>query len=141
MFKFAQNREVLYPVVIRQLDESGSGKRVEHEIKIRYRILTRQELRDLLAPDADAGQTEGLTDSERLKAALNRALDPERLRESDEMVISHVTGWEGIVDADTEEPIAFSSDVLRAMMASSTAFAAAVEQGLFEASREAPAKN
>jgi hypothetical protein len=92
------------------------------EIRIRYRLLTRGELRALAGEIREA---EGDAD------ALLGKLDA-RLAE-------RITGWEGIGDEDGA-PLAFTADNLAALL-DQPYLREAIERGLYAASRGALEKN
>lgn len=68
MFRYAKNREVLWPVIIKQPSDDGAGRVDEIQVNILFRLLGRQEYIDK--------QQEAL----------------------DELLLEHVTGWELIAD-------------------------------------------
>ena len=119
MFQFARQREVLWPVTV-AVPADGGPQAVE--IQIRYRLLTRSELRALAGAIAEA---QGDTD------ALLGTLDA-RLAE-------RITGWEGIAGEDGQ-PLPFTADTLAALL-DQPYLREAIERGLYAASRGALEKN
>lgn len=135
MLRVSKKREVLYPVRVRQLKEDGSGEIGYAEIKIRYRLMTKTEMQTRVRETIE--EADGLAARE----ALRHSYDAKRLNEYQQFVMDHVTGWEGVVDADTGEEIPFSRERLKALMDDSSSFHEAVEESLWTASREEPVKN
>jgi hypothetical protein len=120
MFKFARNREVLWPVTVNVPADGGPEK---VEIQIRYRLLTRSELSGL---------------SERIKAAAEGG-EGEVLAALDGLLAERITGWDGISD-EAGEVLPFSADNLTAVL-DVPYLREAIETGLYAASRGALAKN
>lgn len=120
MFKFARNREVLWPVTISAPADGGPQK---VEIKVRYKLLTRSELAEL---------------SERLKAAAEGS-DADVISTLDSLLAERITGWDGIAD-EAGNPLAFTPDNVAAVL-DVPYVREAIESGLYAASRGAVAKN
>lgn len=138
-YRFAPQREVFYPITLERLREDGGGT-YEVTFKIRYRLLTRGEMRRLLRetlqpPGQDDAPAEGA-----MRASLAAALDDEGIARHDAEVLDRVTGWEGIA-GEAGAPLEFSRATLVAMMEADAQFARAVERGLWDASRGAPRGN
>lgn len=93
MFKHAKERIVTWPVTIRVPSADGSGSTHEHEAKIKYLLLTKDDIRHI----ADiAGNDEKIFDVYR----------------------KHIIGWEPFAtDENTGTPIEYSSENLRALLA------------------------
>lgn len=131
-FRLKNKREVWYPVEIPVLRDDGSGE-VDHiVVKIKYHILTRKEYAERMR--------ELTSESTSLVASLNEQYQEDKMNEQDQFVIDRVTDWDEIED-EKGQPIKFSKESLRAAMWSSVAFAKAVNEGLYAASRDAPVKN
>lgn len=88
MFKFARNREVLWPVTVRVPREDGSGAVEQMEAKVLYQLLSKTELRDMTQAKIDTS----------------------------ELLQKKVRGWEGIIDADTAAPLPFTDENLAALL-------------------------
>lgn len=114
MFKFAKNREVLWPVTV-QFPADG-GLMQSCDIEVRYKLLTSSELKRL----ADRAQ-------------------PMSETEAADWVAARVTGWTGVAD-EAGEPLDFSEQTLRALL-DDPFFSSAIGVGLVLASRGAGAKN
>lgn len=137
-FRFARQREVLWPVTIRAPLDDGSGKLGEFKCRVRYKLLTKSEVQA----------------RSRLTIALGAAMrsDPSKLIEiydadtaakADQELLEHITGWDGIVDADSAEEgalLPFSAENLRALL-ECVYVRVAFELGLMQASQGAEAKN
>lgn len=128
MFKFAKIREVLWPVTLSIPRDDGSGEVDNVSIKVRYKLLDRSEMADLMRQAVKSG--ENIT---ALEIADDMAL-------SDRDLCSRITGWEGVVDADSGEPIQYSPENAAALI-NINYVRAAIDASLWEASRGAPAKN
>lgn len=110
MFKLAQQNEVLWPVTVQVPQDGGTTKAVE--ISVRYRLLTKTDARDMKAMDDAA---------------------------SEQALLSHITGWEGVADM-AGNPVPFTPDNLAALVEHDYV-ARAIVLGLYQASKGAPAKN
>lgn len=128
MFKYAKIREVLWPVTLSIPRDDGSGEVDNVSIKVRFKLLDRSEMAELMTR---AGEY-----SESITAA--QIADDMAL--SDRDLCSRITGWEGVVDADSGEPIPYSPENAAALI-NINYVRAAIDAGLWEASRGAPAKN
>jgi hypothetical protein len=119
MFRFAAQREVLWPVTVSVPVDGGVAPT---ELQIRYRLLTRSELADL---------------GERLRATEGgeRAL----MATLDGLLAARITGWEGIAD-ESGAPLPFTPETLAAVL-DVPYLREAIEAGLYAASRGALAKN
>jgi hypothetical protein len=120
MFKFARNREVLWPVTVNVPADGGPEK---VEIRIRYRLLTRSELTGM---------------SERIKAAAEGG-EADVVHVLDGLLTERITGWDGISD-EAGEALAFTPDNLTAVL-DVPYLREAIETGLYAASRGAAVKN
>jgi len=119
MFRLAKQREVLWPVTV-QVPEDGGPQSIE--IKVRYKLLARSELRALAsALSTVAGDTDAL------------------LAELDTKLIERITGWEDLGDEDGNA-LAFTRANVEAVL-DIPYLREAIEQGLYAASRGALAKN
>lgn len=119
MFKLAKERQVLWPVTV-QVPEDGGPQAVD--IQVRYRLLTRSELKAL------AGALAGVSgDTDALLAELDARLS------------DRITGWEGIAD-EAGKPLPFTPENMAAVL-DVPYLRDAIEQGLYAASRGALAKN
>lgn len=127
MFKLAKQREVLWPVTIEVPDDGGSGVVTPVQIKVRYKLLSRTEMRESI--ELARKQADGAA-----------PMSEEAVRADDAWFAARVTGWEDVVDADSGAAIAFSGEALAAMM-DVPYVAKALVAGLWEASRGAAAKN
>lgn len=136
MLKINHSREIWYPITVKLLREDGKGSE-SVEFEIRYHLLTRKEARDKTKEAlretktlSDLGQREQLLES----------MDQARLDTYDAWLRSRVKDWRGVCDMEGQ-PILFSDETLKAAMDSSTTIAQAIDVGLFNASRDQPAKN
>ena len=120
MFRFARQREVLWPVTVNVPADGGPEK---IEIQVRYRLLTRSELAGL---------------SDRIKAAAE-AGEGEVLSTLDALLAERITGWSGIAGEDGEA-LPYTADNLAALL-DVPYLREAIETGLYSASRGALAKN
>lgn len=138
MFRVNTKREVLYPVTINTVKVDGSGEAEPLRIKVRYRLLSRDEMRRQLAEQMKQVSEGG--DGEYAKA-LRRSLDDEQVKLRDSDLADHVLDWEGIVDDASGDPVPFSREVLLQLLGEYSAFSAALHEGLWSASKELPVKN
>lgn len=122
MFRFAKNREVMWPVTI-NVPADGGGV-IEVKISVRYKLLTRAEMREAVGAAQKAGGNATAED----------------MRKDDAWLAERITGWEDVVDDSTGDPLAFTPDNLAALL-NEPYVAAAIGAGLWEASRGAAAKN
>jgi len=111
MFKFAEKREVLWPVTISVPSKDGDGSIDEHVVKVRFELLSRT--------DAQAIQD-----------------DPET---GNDVLPARIKGWSDIFDEDGN-PIEFSPGNLAALL-DVPYIERAFSIGLLQASNGAPAKN
>jgi|GEM_PF-1009668 len=125
MFKYAKNREVLWPVVIQVPQDGGTVQEVT--VKVRYKLLTRNEMAAAVRDAGDIKDTGGMIEQERLDA-------------TDNWLVDHITGWEDINDTDTQSPLIFSREMCLELM-QSPYVRNAIDAGLWEASRGAQVKN
>jgi len=119
MFKFARNREVLWPVVIEEPLGDGSGKLKNITIHVKYELLTENEIECVL--------------DKNLTVKDASAFAKEKLREK-------VKGWDGIEDSGTGEPVAFTQENLDALLMVSY-IRRAFDAGLWECSQGIERKN
>lgn len=152
-FVFKKNREVVYPVTIETLPENGIGKMKKSVIHARLKLLTRPEYtawstgnwdffkikepvedkQDALS-EADAA----LATIERLSNSVSENSQQTRLTE----LAKRVVDWDENDVADQDgNPVPFDRDLLLQFFEFSTVYATSFEQALFDASRDAPAKN
>lgn len=138
MFRFADKDQVLWPVELRQLDENGTEEAVT--VFLRYQLLPREQLRERekQALARMAGHKGASLDDltgliEMAEAAAEREAGDTAL------LLKHVRGWKGLVDAD-DEPLDFSADRLQAMLEFDVYFKP-IMAGLHAASRHGPSKN
>jgi len=131
MFKVNAKRELFYPIKLSQLKDDGSGEVNTITIKIKYKLLTRKEMQDLVAHSKKEIEL----------AAINNTEIDELLKDDEKSVLERITDWQGIVDYETGKEIPFSQDALLAVMEESHEFAAKVVEGLYFASRDLPVKN
>jgi hypothetical protein len=136
MLRINHQREVWYPIIVKLLREDGKGLDAV-EFEIRYHLLTRKEQREKMREALD--QTRTLNDAS-YRDQLAATMDAKKLEVYDTWLRSRVKDWRGIGDLDGQ-PIPFSDDALQSVMDSSTAIAQAIDAGLFNASRDQPAKN
>lgn len=135
MFKFAKKREVLWPVTISVPQEDGSGA-AQVEIKVRYKLLTQTELEQSARDECEmlnsikSDDLEALMDSVSAEKAAARRAD----------LLVRITGWEGVQDADSGEPLPFNADNCAALLEVPYVFGA-LQSGLKSASRGAAVKN
>ena len=117
MFKLAKERIVTWPVTIRIPSADGSGKTEDHEAKVKYLLLTKDDMKQVAA----------------------NALDEKKMFE---VYRRHIVGWEPFAtDADTGAPIEYSEANLRALIKIPYIDRALVD-GLMQASNgRAAAKN
>lgn len=127
MFKLAKQREVLWPVTIDVPAEDGSGAVKPVQIKIRYKLLSRTEMREAI-------------EVAKQQAAAGGEMTEEQARADGEWLAARITGWEDVVDAETGGPAEFSAEALAALL-DVPYVAQPVASGLWDASRGAPAKN
>lgn len=127
MFKLAKQREVLWPVTINVPAEDGSGAVTPVQIKVRYKLLSRTEIREAI-------------DVAKQQAEKGGEMTEEQVRADDEWLAARITGWEDVVDAETGAPVEFSAEALAALMAVPYV-TPGLAKGLWDASRGAPAKN
>lgn len=111
MFKFARQREVLWPVTIEVPVDGGTTE--VHEITVRYRLLDKTE-RDALSSIS--------SDEEALQFLVDR-----------------ITDWDGVANEDGQ-PLEFSEENLRALL-TIPYVERPITVGLLKASAGAPAKN
>jgi hypothetical protein len=133
MFRYAKNREVLWPVIIEVPSGDGTGQVVKAEVKIRYRLLTQTEIAERARTDLESAQQVESIDGMLAQIA------PARLQERRERLIGHVLGWEGVED-EAGNTLPFTPDTINALL-DVPYFYTAVELGLAEASRGAAVKN
>jgi len=131
MFKVNTKRELFYPIKINQLKEDGSGEVNEITVKIKYKLLTRKEMRELVERSQEAIKIAANSDKE-----IN-----DLLSEDEDDVIDRITDWDGIIDAETNKAMPFSRAALLAVMEDSHQFSSKVIDGLYFASRDLPVKN
>lgn len=140
MFRFADKGEVLWPVPLRQSDDSGEVQDVT--VRVRYRLLPRKVLRArerLALSRLNVQAVREATTTEALAELLDEVTAREEADEA--LLLQHVTGWlaEDFCDADGQ-PVAFAPERLQAML-EFDAFFKPLMAGLHAASREGPAKN
>jgi len=112
------DREVLWPVLITQSRDDGSGGlEKSRDVKVRYRVLTDTEVKEFFARP-----------------------DVERVQIVNDLLEKHIVGWEGIVDEDTNEPIPFNLEMLRTAL-DQIPIQNALLAGLLDCSRGAERKN
>ena len=131
MFKVNRTREIFYPIKLNVLKEDGSGTVDEVTIKIKYKLLTRKELKAWLDESKKA-----LLDADVKDTDFNVLLDKE-----ESFVVERVTDWDGLIDESTNEKITFAKELLISAMEESTQFASKVVAGLYAASQDEPVKN
>lgn len=139
MFRFADKGIVFWPVQLRQVDEAGEMEVAT--IHLAYRLLTRDELRDRERNSLKSiVERLGGPDAPRTAEDLITILDAtiEREASSVEMLLDRVSDWRGVADGD--EPVEFSRERLASLLEYDVYFKPIVA-GLYEASREGPAKN
>lgn len=112
MFKAARKRVVLWPVTIQTARDDGSGEVDEHEIKVRYELASRTEIKTLSRMNEEKG---------------------------DAALAKKIKGWADVADEDGNA-LEFTQENLSACM-DLPEFAEAVTIGFFQASRGARAKN
>ncbi|MBD3609381.1 MAG: hypothetical protein HUJ30_02425 [Gammaproteobacteria bacterium] len=134
MIRINSSNEILYPVTAHML-ENGTGKTKEHTFKIRYKLLSRTELREQLNKQVNIA-----TDNiDSLREAIRKQSDPKELSRHDAWLKSHINGWEDILGEDGE-PLEFNDENYQLVM-NIIPIASAIDNGLMAASREEPAKN
>jgi hypothetical protein len=111
VFKYAEKRRVLWPVVISVPSDDGSGSIEDHEVKVLYELMTRSE-------------------AKAIESDLDRAQD---------VLPGKIKDWEGIY-TDDDKPIDFGPDTLAALL-DVPYIERAFAIGLIQASNGAPAKN
>ncbi|MDY6980541.1 MAG: hypothetical protein SV201_11715 [Pseudomonadota bacterium] len=132
-FVVKKKREVWYPIEVPQLRDDGSGEVDSIKVEIKYEVLTRDEFNEYMRELAakKGGLLQGLGEQ----------YEKETLEERDRFVMQRVKDWGKQMVDEEGEPIPFTHDNLRAVMRASLSFAKALEEGLFNASRDAPVKN
>ena len=78
MLKLTEREEIWWPVAIRKPREDGSGRTDRYDVKIKFRLMTRTDAKEMIGDEAD-----GSSQAERLDMLLDR-------------VSEHVLDWEGI---------------------------------------------
>ena len=132
--RVCKDREVLYPVTAKMLADDGSGSVVNVSFKVKYKLLSRQELREKMNVRMD------LTDDiDSLREMIRKQSDPAELEKYDAWLSSHVTGWEDI-DGEDGTPMPFTPENYAAVM-NIISVATAIDSGLIKASQEEPVKN
>lgn len=111
MFKFARQREVMWPVTIRLPVDGGVE---EVEVGVRYRLLTRDERKAMESLASDA--------------------------EAEAFLMEHITGWDERWGDDEGNPLPFSRENLAAVL-QQPPIERALTMGLIQASVGAPPKN
>lgn len=139
MFRFADKGVVFWPVQLRQIDEAGEIDVAT--VHLAYRLLTRDELHERERNSLEAlaermGGPVAPRTAEDLIALLDGTI--EREASNVDLLLDHVSDWRGFADGD--EPVAFSRERLAALLEYDVYFKP-IMAGLFEASRDAPAKN
>lgn len=132
-FVVKKKREVWYPIEVPQLRDDGSGEVDKIQIDIKYELLTRTEFNDRMR--------ELTKKPESILEGINDQYQQETIADRDRFVMKQVKDWGKQMVDEEGEPIPFTHDNLRAVMDASVAFAKALEDGLYDASREAPVKN
>ena len=132
--RVSKDREVLYPVTAKMLSDDGSGKAVDVTFKVKYKLLSRQELRDKLNV-----RMELTDDIDSLREMIRKQSDPAELKKYDVWLAEHVTGWEDIQD-ENNNPMPFTAENYAAVM-NIIPVATAIDAGLIKASQEEPVKN
>jgi hypothetical protein len=135
MFKFAMERQVLWPVTINVPIDGGETQ--EMEIRVRYRLLTQDEMTARAHEDLAAARAAS-TDQSPIEGLL-AAIEPEGLKKRLDQLKACITGWEGIADAEGN-PLPFTATNLEAVL-NVPYLRTPIASGLMEASRGAPAKN
>jgi hypothetical protein len=134
--KIPKSREVLYPVKARMLKDDGSGEAVDVPFKVKYLPMSRSEfrakMRELNANEADHDDTSP-------RELIRQMYDEKKLSEYDDWLASRVVGWDDVDDEDGK-PIPFTRENYEKVMEIAPV-ASAVDFGLWNCSREEPAKN
>jgi len=146
MFKFAKQREALWPVDLVAADRAmdADGNLVTHRVFIRYRLMTRDEL-------AEANEATTRITAERLREARGNdasanlvelmAVSREVEQRTYDDLLARITGWrEGDIADEEGNPLAFDRGIV-ASLCEDTANYQALLRGLYAASRGAQAKN
>ncbi len=111
MFKLAEQNQVRWPVTVQIPQDGGTVRDVE--IGIDYRLLTKQQAREIKALDDDQAESR---------------------------LVDHVVGWDDRVVDTAGQPVPFSRENLELLLEYDF-IARAIVLGLYQASRGAPAKN
>lgn len=130
MYKFAHKRIVKWPIAVGVVDAEGGGI-TEVPISLQFELLTRLELAEIFGAD-EAQVPSGVSDMISVVSSLIGRLkghpkDRERL-------LAKVKGWEGVVDANTSDPIPFSREALADAIDTDMRFYEACVRGLIQAS-------
>ena len=137
MFKFAVNRQVLWPVVVHIPRDDGSGEGLEAQVKIRYRLLTQAELTARAREDLESARVVG--GDQTVVEGLLAQISPERIEQRLQELKDRITGWEDFAD-EQGEPLPFTPENLAAVL-DVPYLRGPIERGLVEASQGARAKN
>jgi len=117
-------RTVWWPVTFEVPAEEGGG-RLEFSVEVRLRLMTRTEMREALR--------DSLPGDENTVAALLRTVDPKAAEKRDRQLADRVLDWRNVAD-EHGEPLPFSREALLAVMDMAPAFAAALDQVVWQLS-------
>ena len=132
MFKFAKNREVLWPVEIQMPVDGGEVESVV--VSVRFKLLDQTELSDRMREGLEMMRI-----GDDVEEAL-KAVAPEELKKRNADLAAHITGWGDDIVGDNDKPLPFTKKNLEAFI-QVPYIRAAFSQGLLDASRGAPSKN
>lgn len=132
MFKFAKNREVLWPVEVSSPVDGGSVDKFV--VKICYKLLTQSEISTRVRDEMD--MMRHADDIDKSMASISET----ELAKRNQDLMDHIVGWEDIADADSGEPLPFTPENVAAVLDLPYA-RPAIGKGLLDASRGAPVKN
>lgn len=135
MYKLTTKRIILWPVPLRMLREDGSGTVDETQVRIRYLLLTQEELdeysREAIEAIAKYGNVEHALE----------AMTPGEIEKRKKWLKHHILGWaDGEIANENGEPLEGTQENIDALL-SVPYLRQDLVNGLIEASRGAPAKN
>jgi len=133
-----EKREVAWPVKVQIPKDDGSGQFKERQLTLTYILLSRDELNEWRERDLEAFSDGTPMDDMARVVRLFRA----KFRSSKEdmnRLLEHVTNWNAIDRKG--EPVPFSRETLRQVLALDPRLFTAAYDGLMEASGEVPRKN
>lgn len=134
-YVFAPKREVWWPIEVAVVKDDGEGTIEYAQLKLRYKLLTRDEMFDRYEREFKALSREN---SDRMVDRILARFRNEK--EEQDFLVERVVDWKGPVDQHGNA-IPFSRQNFEAVLKADPRFFPAAFDGLIKASQEAPRKN